>query len=92
MEKQIFKSLTNRMDIDLIPYVKNFVRTNENTVLYIGCDSQNIRNVTNYAIVIVLYNAGRGGHVLYTKISVPKISDRYVRLWSEVEYSVQAAE
>ena len=90
--KTVFKSLTNRQGVDLIPYVKEFLANNENTDIYIGCDSQNFRYVTSYAIVIVLHNPGKGGHVLYSKESVPKIQDKFTRLWSEVEKSIETAE
>jgi predicted RNase H-related nuclease YkuK (DUF458 family) len=87
-----FKSLTNRKEVDLIPYIQNFFANNENTILYIGCDSQNIKISTVYAIVVVLYNMGKGGHVLYSRINLPRIPDRFTRLWKEVEYSVEIAE
>lgn len=90
--KTVFKSLTNRNDIDLVPYIKNFLDKNENTNIYIGTDSQNARSTTSYAIVIVLHNVGKGGHVLYSKEVVPKIHDKFTRLWKEVEKSIETAE
>lgn len=87
-----FKSLSNRKDIDLVPYVKDFLSKNENTSILIGSDSQNRKDKTTYAIVIVLHNPGKGGHVLYAKDILPCIHDRFVRLWNEVEYSVVLAE
>ena len=89
MELQ-FKSLSNGNKIDLIPYVKEFLSKNTNTTIFIGSDSQNTRSTT-YAIVIVLHNPGKGGHVLYAKNTVPVITDRFTRLWKEVEYSLQTA-
>ena len=86
-----FKSLTTRKEVDLIPYVKQFLAENDCTSIFIGCDSQNEKNTT-YGIVIVLHNAGKGGHVLYAKEVLPKINDRFTRLWNEVEYSLQVAE
>jgi predicted RNase H-related nuclease YkuK (DUF458 family) len=86
-----FKSLSTRKEVDLIPYVSDFLAKNENTSIFIGCDSQNERNTT-YGVVIVLHNAGKGGHVLYAKEVLPKINDRFTRLWNEVEYSLQVAE
>ena len=87
-----FKSLTNRQNVDLIPYVKDFLSKNENTILFIGSDSQNKKALTTYAVVIVLYNQGKGGHVLYAKDIVPRIHDRFNRLWNEIEYSLSVAE
>ena len=52
---------------------------------------QNKKALTTYAVVIVLYNQGKGGHVLYAKNIVPRIQDRFNRLWNEVEYSLQVA-
>ena len=89
MELQ-FKSLSNGNKIDLIPYVKEFLSKNTNTTIFIGSDSQNTRNTT-YAVVIVLHNPNKGGHVLYAKNTVPVITDRFTRLWKEVEYSLQTA-
>ena len=88
----VFKSLTNRRPIDLISYVKDYMLNNPETSLYIGCDSQNTKHMTNYATVIVLYNKGRGGHVLYAREVIPQIYDRFSRLWREVEQSIQLAE
>lgn len=88
---QKFKSLSTRKEVDLIPYVKQFLVDNKDTSIYVGCDSQNERNTT-YALVIVLHNAGKGGHVLYSTEVVPKIADRYTRLWNEVVYSVNLAD
>jgi len=85
-----FKSLSTRKEVDLIPYVKDFLANNLDTTIYVGCDSQNER-YTTYAVVIVLHNPGKGGHVLYTKDIVNRIPDRFIRLWNEVEYSLQTA-
>jgi hypothetical protein len=85
-----FKSLSTRKEVDLIPYVKDFLANNSDTTIYVGCDSQNER-YTTYAVVIVLHNPGKGGHVLYTKDIVNRIPDRFIRLWNEVEYSLQTA-
>jgi predicted RNase H-related nuclease YkuK (DUF458 family) len=87
-----FKSLTDRKPIDLISYIKNYLLANPETSLYIGCDSQNTKRSTTYATVIVLYNRGRGGHVVYTVESIPRINDRFTRLWREVEQSIELAE
>lgn len=99
--KRVFKSLTNRRAVDLIPYVQKFLLENSNTEIFIGCDSQNHRGSTSYATVIVLHNKGRGGHVLYTEDITPKIQMgrqtpkselEFQRLWSEVERSIEVAE
>ena len=98
---RIFKSLTDNQEIDIIPYIKSYLLKNENTDIYIGCDSQNIGRKTIYATVIVLHNKGRGGHVLYSTEWIPRIKIlkqtaktevEFTRLWAEVERSIEIAE
>ena len=75
----------------LTDYIKEYLKTHENIEILIGCDSQNHRKVTTYAIVVVLYNPGHGGHVLYQKEDTPKEKVRSVRLMNEVWRSIETA-
>ncbi len=92
MKNMQFKSLTNRKDIDLIPYINYHFEQYPEDKLYIGTDSQNVGNYSVYGVVLVLHRNNRGGHVLFTTIKLPRIHDKHVRLWQEVEYSVDLAE
>ena len=87
-----FQSLTNGQVIDLIPYLKDKLATGKDIKMYIGSDSQNIGRNTIYAMVIVLHYGNRGGHVIYSRKSIPRILDRFTRLWKEVEDSVELAQ
>lgn len=106
MELQ-FKRLRDNQNIDLVPYVQDFIKQYPETKIFIGCDSQNSGKYTNYALVIVLHQPNKGGHVLYHKVKVNRIplsvkttktwgGKEHVievsRLWNEVEYSIQVAE
>jgi predicted RNase H-related nuclease YkuK (DUF458 family) len=84
--------MSTNEDIDLIPYLHQYFSENENTIMYIGSDSQNEKIHTSYATVIVLHNSNKGGHVLYTKEKVPKVKDRFSRLWAEVQRSVELSD
>lgn len=87
----VFKSLTNNKPVDLIPYVENYLAERPECKMYIGCDSQNKRDKTEYAIVIVLHNNNSGGHVLFTKVTLPRVRDKFYRLFSEAAYSLEVA-
>jgi predicted RNase H-related nuclease YkuK (DUF458 family) len=91
MELQ-FKRLSDGQIVDLNSYVKDFMVKFPETKIFIGCDSQNQGKYTTYALVIVLHQPTLGGHVLYQKIKLDRIRDRFERLWNEVEYSLQVAE
>lgn len=76
----------------LTDYIKEYLKTHEDIEILIGCDSQNHRRVTSYAVVVVLYNPGRGGHVLYQKEDTPKERIRSIRLMNEVWRSIETAQ
>ena len=87
-----FKSLTNKKEIDLVPYLKKQFEEHDDIKLYVGTDSQSKGATTLYAAVIVLHYGNKGAHVLYTKELVPKVKDSFSRLWKEVEISVEISE
>lgn len=90
-----FKSLSTQKPVNIVNYVKEVMRLKPETKLYVGTDSQNGRRMTTYATVIVLHfnenETGKGAHVLYSRESLPKLRDRYTRLWGEVERSVEVS-
>jgi len=91
MEK-VFKTLVSNNVIDLIPYIKNYTDNNDGIEILIGCDSQNRKRETVYAVVVGLYTPGKGAHVLYTRYTTPREKDKDTRLINEVWASVELAE
>jgi predicted RNase H-related nuclease YkuK (DUF458 family) len=91
-----FKSLSTHEYIDnIFSYIKEKIQLVPETKLYVGTDSQNGRRSTTYATVIVMHfnenDSGKGAHVLYCKETLPKMKDRFARLWGEVERSVEVS-
>lgn len=89
---RIFKTLSQHNQVDLIPYVKEYVSQHPNVEILVGCDSQNRKRETIYAIVIGLYTPGKGAHVLYSKFATTRERENIVRLLNEVWFSVEIAE
>ena len=87
-----YKVLYGKDELELIPYVKNYMENNENVEILIGCDSQNFSDKTIYAIVVALYDKGKGAHVLYNRWKTQREPTRNIRLLNEVWYAVEAAE
>ena len=87
-----FQTLGTGQEIDLVPYLKNFLEEYPESTVLVGCDSQNKGDYTNYAIVIALHQPSLGGHVIFTKVKVSRIRDRFTKLWNEIEYSLEVAE
>jgi predicted RNase H-related nuclease YkuK (DUF458 family) len=91
-----FKSLGDHKNIDdLIKYVKDEIYTKPGIKIYVGTDSQNSRRMTTYATVVALHmnenDNGKGAHVLYCREHIYKIKDKFIRLWGEVERSIEVA-
>ena len=87
-----FKTLNKGKDVELISYIRNYLKENPETEILIGCDSQNRKRETYYAVVIGLYKPGKGAHVLYSRFTKPREKDNVTRLLNEVWFSVEIAE
>jgi predicted RNase H-related nuclease YkuK (DUF458 family) len=90
--KLTFKRLADGREVDLVSYVKSKLEEDSNIKIYVGSDSQNVGAKTVYATVVVLHYGNNGGHVIYSKISLPRVRDTFTRLWNEVIYSLETAE
>ena len=92
--KRIFRILSNNKQVDLISYVRDYLKLYPETEILIGTDSQNRKENSIYAIVIGLYRPGKGAHVLYTRFNTPRVSikENSTRLLNEVWFSVEIAE
>jgi predicted RNase H-related nuclease YkuK (DUF458 family) len=91
MEK-VYKTLISNEAIDVMDYIQAYLDTHQDVEILIGCDSQNRKKETLYAIVIGLYRPGKGAHVLYSKFNTIRERDNTNRLLNEVWYSVEIAE
>ena len=89
---RIYKTLSKHKEINLINYIKEYVEKYPNVEILIGCDSQNRKSETIYAIVVGLYIPGKGAHVLYSRFNVPREKENMNRLLNEVWFSVETAE
>lgn len=88
----LFKRLNRKEEVDILEYVTDYVIENDNIEILIGCDSQNYNTKTTYAVVVALYNKGKGAHVLYRRWNGDKEYTRSTRLLNEVWYSIEVAE
>jgi predicted RNase H-related nuclease YkuK (DUF458 family) len=89
---KVFKTLTSHKTVELVPYIKEYVSQHPNLEILVGCDSQNRKRETIYAIVIGLYTPGKGAHVLYSRFNTQRERENTIRLLNEVWFSVEVAE
>ena len=89
---RIFKTLVSNNKVELIQYIKEYVSQRDDVEILIGCDSQNRKRETIYAIVIGLYTPGKGAHVIYSRFTTSRERENTNRLLNEVWFSVEVAE
>ena len=65
---------------------------NPNIKYRVGCDSLNVKDKTVFITTLVgIHPEKTGAFILYSKEKVPKIEEPQVRLWIEVEKSIEFA-
>lgn len=86
-------SLTDKSQIaDVREHIEKLTSLYKSTKIYVGTDSQNKHDITHYVTAIVIHFHGNsGGHVIYSEDKVPRVRDRFTKLWGEVTRSVDVA-
>lgn len=92
MNQRQFKTLIKNQKVELVDYVQKYVKEHPEVEILIGCDSQNRKRETFYAIVVGMYKPGKGAHVIYSRFRVPRERSETTRLLNEVWYSLEIAE
>lgn len=78
--------------VDIVDHCLQEIAKRENLKIYIGTDSQNSANKSNYATAIVFRYGQNGCHYVYKKLQVPRIRDHFSRLFKEAELTIETAE
>ena len=87
-----FKKFGGEIIPDLGEYVRDYISKYPDVKVFVGCDSEQYRNHTQYAVVVVLYHEKNGGHYIFYREKVKKIKDLFARLWREVEQVLAVGE
>jgi predicted RNase H-related nuclease YkuK (DUF458 family) len=87
-----FRKINDRSEFNLLDYVNTYLNKNTDIEILVGCDSQNKRDSTVYAVVVALYHKGKGAHIVFRRWRTDKERVRSVRLLNEVWYSLEVAE
>jgi len=72
-----FKKFGGEVIEDVTEYIKDYIKRSNNIRIIVGCDSQQKRRITLYAITIVLYDKEihKGAHVLFLRQKTKKNKD-----------------
>jgi uncharacterized protein len=83
---------TNGDVVDVVQHTLDVLKECPWVDIHIGTDSQNHKRYTTYVIVIAYRYGTRGVHFIYNKARIPKIRDKWTRLWKEAEMTVEVAQ
>jgi predicted RNase H-related nuclease YkuK (DUF458 family) len=89
-----FKKFGGDFISDLGQYIRDYLEKFPDTSIYVGCDSDNRRNHTMYAITVCMYDTKRkdGVHYIFTREQTPKERSIFNRMLGEVQRSINVAE
>ena len=92
--KKKFKKFDGEIIEDIIAYTKNYIKQGEDMRIIVGCDSQQKRGFTLYALTIVFYDQEmhNGAHVVFMRIREKKERELMRRLMNESLYSLDLSE
>lgn len=90
MEKY-FKLVTGER-VNLIEHCSEILGKYPNAEILIGCDSQNHKQYTRYAVAVVFRYGISGAHYIFTIVKEDKIKDLFTRLFKECELSLETAQ
>ena len=77
--------------VDIIEHTLNVLEKCPHATIHVGTDSQNKGIQTKYSIVIAYKLGTRGVHYIHKNFYVDKVKDKWTRLLSEAEYSIEVA-
>lgn len=77
--------------VNLLDHCREVLSIHPNAEILIGCDSQNSKMYSKYAVAVVFRYGNTGAHYVYTVVKVPKIRDLFTRLFKECELSLEIA-
>lgn len=72
---------------DLGEYLREYYFLYPDIQIFIGTDSAQHGKVTKYATAVSMLRPGKGVHVVYKRVTIPRERDMFTRLWNEVEYT-----
>lgn len=89
---KIFRKFNGEKVTDIVQYTIDIIRKDPYVEIHIGTDSQSEGDSTTYVTAIAYRFGTRGVHYIYHKEKVPRIRDRFVKLYKEAELTIELAE
>lgn len=89
---KIFRRVNGQKVTDIVQYTIEIIRKDPHVEVHIGTDSQSEGEWTTYVTAIAYRYGHKGVHYIYWKEKVPRIRDRFTKLYREAELTIELAE
>lgn len=78
--------------VDVVKHTLEIIKNNPGVEIHIGTDSQSEGDKTTYVTAIAYRFGTRGVHYIYWKEKIPRVRNRYNKLFRETELTIEVAE
>ncbi len=78
--------------VDVVKHTLEIIKNNPSVEIHIGTDSQSEGDKTTYVTAIAYRFGTRGVHYIYWKEKIPRVRNRYNKLFRETELTIEVAE
>jgi predicted RNase H-related nuclease YkuK (DUF458 family) len=94
MYKSSFKKFGGEFIPNIVDYLKEYIKNNQNVTISVGVDSIQRRRKTVYAVTIGLYDTDvrNGSHVVFFRKNLEKVRNHFERLQKEAEFALDVAD
>ena len=93
IDKTKWKIMSTKEEINVVDFLKDFINSHNGCDIIVGTDSQERgRSVTYVTAIVAVFPNNRGSRVVYTKESIGKIKESWMRLEKEAFRSLEVAE
>lgn len=89
--KYEFTKFSDGTKINILEYCNKMIKLYPDVKIYVGCDSQNHKDITNYVTAVVFRFPNKGASVIIKKERVKLIRDMWSKLWGELQRSIDVA-
>ena len=78
--------------VDVVKHTLEIIKNNPSVEIHIGTDSQSEGDKTTYVTAIAYRFGTKGVHYIYWKEKIPRVRNRYNKLFRETELTIEVAE
>jgi predicted RNase H-related nuclease YkuK (DUF458 family) len=89
---KMFRKVNGQKVTDVVEHTLNIIRKDPTVEIHIGTDSQSEGEITTYVTALAYRYGNKGVHYIYWREKIPRINDKFTKLYREAELTIEFAE